>query len=205
MRCAVIYRSDLSKPCGGLLSEDAQRSLARYDITLPKDVLVDPQIFSVKTIDLEAGLVRHYQRTYLNMDRQKFDAWLLDMVPCQRIDGQVIAVERLTEGYRVTLVGGQQMTCRYLGADGANSVVRRALYQKSASGYTAIQQWFPERHPPSPFIPVSLTPTPAMPAPGPSPDQVFIFGGAFAPSCREMFDRQKQRCRSGSPLYSASR
>ena len=61
---------------------------------------MDPQIFSVKTIDLEAGLVRHYQRTYLNMDRQKFDAWLLDMVPCQRIDGQVIAVERLTEGYQ---------------------------------------------------------------------------------------------------------
>jgi len=50
MRCAVIYRSDLSKPCGGLLSEDAQLSLARYDITLPKDVLVDPQIFAVKTI-----------------------------------------------------------------------------------------------------------------------------------------------------------
>ena len=45
--------------------------LARYDITLPKDVLVDPQIFSVKTIDLEAGLVRHYQRTYLNMDRRQ--------------------------------------------------------------------------------------------------------------------------------------
>ena len=71
MRCAVIYRSDLSKPCGGLLSEDAQRSLARYDITLPKDVLVDPQIFSVKTIDLEAGLVRHYQRIYLNMDQRQ--------------------------------------------------------------------------------------------------------------------------------------
>ena len=71
MHCAVIYRSDLSKPCGGLLSEDAQRSLARYDITLPKDVLVDPQIFSVKAIDLEAGLVRHYQRTYLNMDKRQ--------------------------------------------------------------------------------------------------------------------------------------
>ena len=71
MHCAVIYRSDLSKPCGGLLPEDAQRSLARYDITLPKDVLVDPQIFSVKAIDLEAGLVRHYQRTCLNMDQRQ--------------------------------------------------------------------------------------------------------------------------------------
>ena len=45
--------------------------MARYDITLPKDVLVDPQIFAVKTIDLEAGLVRHYQRTYLNMDKRQ--------------------------------------------------------------------------------------------------------------------------------------
>ena len=71
MHCAVIYRSDLSKPCGCLLSEDSQRSLARYDITLPKDVLVDPQIFSVKAIDLEAGLVRHYQRTCLNMDQRQ--------------------------------------------------------------------------------------------------------------------------------------
>ena len=71
MRCAVIYRSDLSKPCGGLHTEEAQRSLAQNDIPHPKDVLVDPQIFAVKTIDLEAGLVRHYQCTYLNMDQRQ--------------------------------------------------------------------------------------------------------------------------------------
>ena len=38
------------KPCGGLLSPDAQKALAHFDLSLPKEVLVDPQIFSVKTI-----------------------------------------------------------------------------------------------------------------------------------------------------------
>lgn len=42
------------KPCGGLLSEDAQKTLARFDLTLPKSVLVDPQIFAVRTIDLKS-------------------------------------------------------------------------------------------------------------------------------------------------------
>ena len=31
------------KPCGGLLAPDAQKALARFDLTLPKAVLVDPR------------------------------------------------------------------------------------------------------------------------------------------------------------------
>lgn len=61
------------KPCGGLICTDAQKALASFDLTLPKDVLVDPQIFAVKTIDLKNKLIRHYQRFYINMDRHKFD------------------------------------------------------------------------------------------------------------------------------------
>ena len=38
------------KPCGGLLAPDAQKELAHYDLVIPKNVLVSPQIFSVKTI-----------------------------------------------------------------------------------------------------------------------------------------------------------
>ena len=64
------------KPCGGLICTDAQKALASFDLTLPKDVLVDPQIFAVKTIDLKNKLIRHYQRFYINMDRHKFDLWL---------------------------------------------------------------------------------------------------------------------------------
>ncbi|HCT6127618.1 TPA: endonuclease [Escherichia coli] len=38
-----------SKPCGGLLAPDAQRSFIRDGLTLPVDVIANPQIFSVKT------------------------------------------------------------------------------------------------------------------------------------------------------------
>ena len=69
------------KPCGGLICTDAQKALASFDLTLPKDVLVDPQIFAVKTIDLKNKLIRHYQRFYINMDRHKFDLWLESLLP----------------------------------------------------------------------------------------------------------------------------
>lgn len=69
------------KPCGGMLAPDAQMSFSRFDMTLPKDILVDPQIFSVKTIDLKSGITKHYQRHYVNMNRDKFDRWLIGMIP----------------------------------------------------------------------------------------------------------------------------
>ena len=45
-----------NKCCGGLLSPDAQKALAQFDICLPKDVLADPQIFSVRTIDFDNNI-----------------------------------------------------------------------------------------------------------------------------------------------------
>ena len=46
------------KPCGGLLAPDAQKALAGFDFVLPRDILADPQIFSVKTIDLVSRPMR---------------------------------------------------------------------------------------------------------------------------------------------------
>ncbi len=39
------YDNGFRKPCGGLLADDAQRFFAKFGLTLPLDVLVDPQIF----------------------------------------------------------------------------------------------------------------------------------------------------------------
>ena len=61
------------KVCGGLISPDAQGILAKYDLSLPKDLLVSPQLFSVRTIDLSDGLTRYYRRSYMNVNRQRFD------------------------------------------------------------------------------------------------------------------------------------
>ena len=69
------------KVCGGLLAPDAQRMFAMLGLTLPKEILADPQIFDVETIDLEKRQVRYYQRHYLNMDRYAFDKWLVSLIP----------------------------------------------------------------------------------------------------------------------------
>jgi geranylgeranyl reductase len=70
-----------SKCCGGLLAPDAQRMLSRLGLGLPKSVLEEPQLFVVRAIDIQQGLEGYYQRHYINMHRQKFDRWLLSLVP----------------------------------------------------------------------------------------------------------------------------
>jgi len=68
-----------AKCCGGLLAPDAQQMLGRLGLAVPKDILVDPQLFLVRTIDFDNGLERYYQRFYFNMSRARFDAWLVSL------------------------------------------------------------------------------------------------------------------------------
>lgn len=90
------------KPCGGLLAPDAQKTLAHFDLVLPKSVLADPQIFAVETMDLRTRRVRYYQRYYLNMDRYAFDRWLVSLVPptVEIVRGRCTAVSRTDGGLR---------------------------------------------------------------------------------------------------------
>jgi flavin-dependent dehydrogenase len=61
-----------NKCCGGLLAPDAQKMLSKMGLGLPRSVLVDPQLFVVRAIDIQQHLERYYQRFYVNMDRQNF-------------------------------------------------------------------------------------------------------------------------------------
>jgi len=203
------------KVCGGLLSPDAQKAFAEFDLTLPKDILVDPQIFSVRTIDLQNRRERHYQRFYMNLDRHKFDMWLESLVPekVERFCGRCREISRNADGsYRLVCRGndGSERIISadaIVGADGAVSSVRSYLYpKKKIRRYTAIQQWFAEEHA-NPFYSCIFDPeTSDCCSWSISKDSLFIFGGAFAPkSCRESFERQKKRLaeygfKSGEPL-----
>jgi flavin-dependent dehydrogenase len=189
------------KPCGGLLAPDSQKALAHFDLTLPKEVLVDPQIFTVQTIDLCSRQVRYYQRYYLNMDRYAFDRWLLSLVPSQAeiLPGRCTAVARREDSFSLTVrTDGKERhftARRVVGADGASSLVRRTFYREPKTRYTAIQQWFPAGENRAPFYSCIFDPVTSESCSWIiRKDDTLIFGGCFSPQdSREAYNRQKSR------------
>ena len=199
------------KPCGGLLALDAQKAISRLNLTLPKDVLVDPQIFAVRTYDKRTGMIRHYQRFYINLDRNKFDRWLISLIPKNvdlYQDSQCTRIEKRDGNYFLELsVHGERknISAKYLvGADGANSIVRRYLYpKKKIRNYVSIQKWFKEEHQ-NPFYSCVFDPLITDSYSWTvSKDGYFIFGGAFPKKgCRKRFERQLKYLKEMGISYS---
>ena len=138
------------KSCGGLLAPDAQKMLSELGLALPRDVLEGPQLFAVKAIDLQSRLERYYQRHYINMDRRKFDSWLLSLIPPAvevRTGCRLKSFVRADRGFSLNLEAGQQAYVEkaqiLVGADGANSRVRIQAFPDlpSPNAYFAIQEW----------------------------------------------------------------
>ncbi len=190
-----------AKPCGGLLSPDAQKVLAEFELTLPNAVLADPQIFSVHTIDLTAHVTRLYQRHYLNMDRLAFDRWLLSLLPesVTVISGRCTQLETSFRGFTLTVQsedGKQKYHAEEIvGADGASSIVRRQFFAHQPYKYVSIQQWFAGSDPCIPAYACIFDKTTSDSCSWLiRKDNCTIFGGAFAKSgSREAFEAQKKR------------
>jgi len=60
--------SGAQKCCGGLIDPDAQKMLACFGLGLPKSVILSPQMFAVRTIDMDNSIERYYQRHYINIE-----------------------------------------------------------------------------------------------------------------------------------------
>ncbi len=139
------------KCCGGLLAPDAQKVLAKLGLGVPKEVLTGPQPFTVKTIDFDNDLERFYQRHYINIDRERFDSWLVSLIPshvqCRfschyhsfEDEGDLLKL-RLRNGDGEFLVKTKVL----VGADGAISRVRNQAFASAPQPekYGSIQEWF---------------------------------------------------------------
>ena len=141
-------KTTFKKPCGGLIAPDAQRALARFQLQIPTEVLANPQLFAVKTIDIQTQLVTHYQRFYLNVNRHRFDSWLLSLIEGVDIieDARVSKIEKSDLGFRVSFVKDGRVhyeeTRMIVGADGADSIVRKTFFDRHIRQYMAIQQFY---------------------------------------------------------------
>ncbi len=185
------------KPCGGLLAPDAQKALAQFDLTLPNSILADPQIFTVETIDLVSRRVRYYQRHYLNMDRYRFDRWLISLLPTsvEVLNGRVGDIKRAGDRLELTLKDTVITAKSVVGADGGGSVVRRQLLKKPMRQYIAIQETYADRGQRLPYYSCVFDPETSESCSWMiRKDGEIIFGGAFdKKGCREAFERQKAR------------
>lgn len=144
-------RNLVNKCCGGLLAPDAQKMIARLGLGIPKDVLVNPQLFAVRTIDLTNNLERLYQRYYFNMDREKFDRWLVSLVPTGvdiKFNSIYKSFAEIAGGYEIRYThNGQEISAKtrvIVGADGALSKLRKSIGKEVdlPEKYVAIQEWF---------------------------------------------------------------
>lgn len=145
-----LIKKPLGKCCGGLLAPDAQKILGEAGLALPKDVLVDPQIFAVRTIDFQANAERFYQRFYLNFDRAKFDKWLLSLVS-SAVDFRNNAVlqdfTRQDDHFELKIFSEGKSSIErakvLISAEGASSQIRRKIGGKNLpKTYVAVQEWF---------------------------------------------------------------
>jgi geranylgeranyl reductase len=141
----------ISKCCGGLLAPDAQKMLGRLGMAVPASVLVDPQLFLVRTIDFDNQLERYYQRFYFNMDRLAFDQWLMDNVPESVDVAHGCTFKSCTASddfmqFSFTYKGKayKEKARIIIGADGGHSLVRKSLFpnKTAPTPYVAIQEWF---------------------------------------------------------------
>jgi len=194
--------SKFKKNCGGLLNTDANKLLSSFKISVPKKVLADPQLFSVQTIDLNSDVVKTYPRFYINMDRHLFDMWLISLIPPNVevvLDSKCTKILRRGNFFEITYrtngVTKVVKSKNIIGADGANSLVRRTFFKEhKIKTYLSIQEWYEDKSETPTYSCIfdnTITDSYCWSL---SKDDKFIFGGAFpVKTAKKSFELMKKK------------
>lgn len=159
------------KSCGGLLDKRSQEALAAFGLAIPAGVMAEPQIFTLKGIDLDnKGAERYYQRQYVNINRFRFDRWLeeialeeskkagLQLDFCDETTAVAIKDNNITLRDKKNKLKRVEMGC-VAGCGGATSWLRRYGEEQDdklhpLDRYVSIQEWYECPEMPSAFTAV---------------------------------------------------
>ena len=131
--------------------------------------------------------IRYYSRHYLNIDRYAFDRWLVSLVP-GTVEKRKGKVPEAGTGKRRLSAAGQRgrkkdwiQARQLVGADGANSLVRKNFFDHPVKHYVAIQQWYRNTGADAPFYSCVFDEETSEAAPGQSARTGVSYSAAVLP------------------------
>lgn len=142
-------KNSVIKSCGGLLAHEAQSMLGSLGYSIPQNILVSPQVFNVNVLDYDNNLNKQYYKNYLNIDREKFDNYLLSKKASHvKLEKGALVFDQIESKNGMSIIkykkNGEEVfvkTKLIVAANGADSIFRKKIdksYNKSE--YIAIQR-----------------------------------------------------------------